>query len=349
MSNYIRPTKKQEEEKRLLIEREDSEDFRIVEAFISYIESEKYYSDYTVLNYRKDILEFKRYLRNENFGSLINFGNNAEKHYLAYLNQHVDSDGKHYKTRTVARKLSSLRSFYKYLAREGFVKQNKFLEVSSPKLDRVLPKFLYLEEIESMFDCIDTTTDLGKRDYCLLEFMYGTGVRVSELCNIEITDIDFSSHQVIVTGKGNKERYLPLHQLIVDELNEYLMTARVNLASINKETQSNKLFLNNHGKQLTPRGVRDILERIVSKASKNFKISPHMLRHSFATHLLDNGADLITVQELLGHENLSTTQIYTHISKEQLRREYMEKFPRSRINNSNMNNSIMNKENGNEN
>lgn len=307
-------------------------DFQILEAFIDYLSSEKYYSEYTISNYRKDIIEFRNYLKRENFGSLSEFGNNAERHYLAYLNQHVDEFGCHYKTRTVARKLSSLRSFYKFCAREGYVKVNKFAEVNAPKLDKVLPKFLYVEEIDSMFECINRSNTLGQRDYCLLEFMYGTGVRVSELCNIEIGDIDFSNKQVIVLGKGNKERYLPLHDLLVDELNEYILNARIELAAVNKDEQSNKLFLNHHGKPLTPRGVRDILERIVEKACKNFKISPHMLRHSFATHLLNNGADLITVQELLGHENLSTTQIYTHVSKEQLRKEYMDKFPRSRRN-----------------
>ena len=331
MSTYIRPTKKLEQEKQERILKEDDFDFKILETFIAYIETEKYYSNYTLENYRRDIVEFKKYLRQENFGSLMKFSNNAERHYLAYLNQHVDSDGKRYKTRTVARKMSSLRSFYKFCVRDGLVDQNKFLDINSPKLEKVLPKFLYEEEIQAMFDSIDTSTALGQRDYCLLEFMYGTGVRVSELVSISINDIDFLNHQVIVTGKGNKERYLPLHQMIIDELNEYLFGGRISLASVNKDTPSDKVFLNKNGKELTPRGVRDILERIVKNASQNVKISPHMLRHTFATHLLDNGADLITVQELLGHENLSTTQIYTHVSKEQLKREYLEKFPRSKI------------------
>lgn len=331
MGKYIRPTKKQEEVRQDQIRIDDEKDFEIINQFIDYIESERYYSAYTLENYKRDIIEFKKFLRSENFGSLINFSNNGERNYLAYLNQHVNSDGKRYKTRTVARKLSSLRSFYKFCAREGYVTQNRFLEVNSPKLEKVLPKFLYVEEVDSMFESIDTSTPLGQRDYCLLEFMYGTGVRVSELVSIKISDIDFVNHQVIVLGKGGKERYLPLHELIIEELNEYLFDGRIALASVNKGKQSDKLFINKNGTDLTPRGVRDILERIVNKTSKNIKISPHMLRHSFATHLLNNGADLITVQELLGHENLSTTQIYTHVSKEQLRREYMEKFPRSHL------------------
>ncbi len=298
-------------------------DFEIVDKFIDYIKVEKNYSDYTCENYRRDILEFRDFLLTEKFGTLVKFSNNANRYYLAHLNQ------KKLRTRSVARKMSSLRSFYRFLVNEGIVDINKFAETNSPKLEKILPKFLYLEEIEKMFDAINTDTLLGKRDYALLEFMYGTGVRVSELCNIEIDDIDYINHQVIVLGKGNKERYLPLHELIIEALEIYVNEARADLQVRNKKEISDKLFLNHHGGPLTPRGVRVILENIVKDASESFHISPHMLRHSFASHLLNNGADLITVQELLGHENLSTTQIYTHISLEQIKREYMDKFPRA--------------------
>jgi integrase/recombinase XerC len=208
--------------------------------------------------------------------------------------------------------------------------KNPFGEVSAPKLDKTLPKFLYSEEMEILFESINTQTLLGIRDNALLEFMYGTGVRVSELCSIKEKDIDYINKQVIVLGKGKKERYLPLHDLVIESLQEYVSFARNELQLKNKKEVSDILFLNNHGGPLTPRGVRDILNRLVTKASETYKISPHMIRHTFPTHLLNNGADLITVQELLGHANLSTTQIYTHISKEQLKREYMDKFPRAR-------------------
>lgn len=300
------------------------DDIECLDKYIDHINVEKNYSEYTYTNYRRDIMEFKDYLTREKFGTLIKFGNNAERHYLAYLNT------KRLKTRTVARKMSALRSFYRFLVNEGITDINKFNEVNSPKLEKVLPKFLYVEEIEKMFDSIDTNNALGKRDYAILEFMYGTGVRVSELCNLQIDDIDFVNHQVIVLGKGSKERYLPLHDLIIEALDDYLADARTELQAKNKKDISDNLFLNHHGGPLTPRGVRVILEKIVKEASENFHISPHMLRHSFASHLLNNGADLITVQELLGHENLSTTQIYTHISKEQIKREYMDKFPRAK-------------------
>ena len=297
-------------------------------SFIRYIENEKMYSEYTISNYQKDVLEFEEFLKKESFGSLLKSINNAGRYYTAYLNEH------YHKPRSVARKLSSLRSFYKYCVREGLCEKNPFGEVSSPKLDKTLPKFLYSEEIEALFDSINTHTLLGIRDNALLEFMYGTGVRVSELCSIKEKDIDYINKQVIVLGKGKKERYLPLHDLVIDSLKEYVSYARNELQLKNKKEVSDILFLNNHGGPLTSRGVRDILKRLVEKASETYKISPHMIRHSFATHLLNNGADLITVQELLGHSNLSTTQIYTHISKEQLKREYMDKFPRARRENS---------------
>ena len=299
-------------------------DKELVDKFCEYIRVEKNYSLYTVGDYRKDILDFADFLIREKFGSLERFGNNANRYYLAYLNQ------KGLRTRSVARKMSSLRSFYRFLVNEGICDINKFAEVTSPKLEKILPKFLYLEEIDKLFDSINTDTLLGKRDYAILEFMYGTGVRVSELCSLEIDDIDYVNKQVIVLGKGSKERYLPLHELIIESLDDYVSGARIELQARNKAEISNKLFLNHHGGELSPRGVRVILEKIVKNASESFHISPHMLRHSFASHLLNNGADLVTVQELLGHENLSTTQIYTHISKEQIKREYMDKFPRAR-------------------
>lgn len=291
--------------------------------FIDYIKVERNYSEYTVLNYRNDILEFRNYITREGFGDLLNPNHNAGRYYLSYLNQ------KKYKTRTVARKLSSLRSFFKYTDREGELAVNPMENVTTPKLDRVLPKFLYVEEIEKLFDSINYDTVLGARNYAILEFLYGTGVRVSELCSIKIDDIDYINHQIIILGKGNKERYLPLHHLIIDALNDYTMSSRINLLSKAKGNDTKILFLNHHGGPLTPRGVRVILNNIVRNASENFHISPHMLRHSFATHLLDNGADLVSVQELLGHENLSTTQIYTHVSKEKIKTEYMDKFPKA--------------------
>jgi integrase/recombinase XerC len=221
-----------------------------------------------------------------------------------------------------------LRSFYRFCTREGYCEINPFSEVSSPKLDKTLPKFLYVEEIEILFDSIDTNTILGARDYALLEFMYGTGVRVSELCSLTEKSIDFSDQTLKVFGKGHKERIVPISSKAKEALKNYLALGRMELLMRNEDNNPQELFLNHHGGPLTPRGVRVILNDIVDKTADTFKVSPHMLRHTFATSLLDGGADLRSVQEMLGHVNLSTTQIYTHVSKEKIKQAYMESHPR---------------------
>jgi len=298
----------------------------MIEKFEMYLRNERNYSEYTILNYINDINEFKDYLQKESLGTLQSPTSNASRYYLFYLNN------KGYKPRTTARKMSSLRSFYRFLMREGEVKENIFSDVSSPKIDKTLPKFLYSNEVESLFASINRETEVGKRDYALLELLYGTGIRVSECCSLEIDSIDYYNNNIIVMGKGKKERYLPLYDRLKEALYDYIEHARFKLLAKGK-TNNNQLFLNYRGGALTPRGVRVILNNLTERAAETFKISPHMLRHSFATHLLDNGADLRSVQELLGHVNLSTTQIYTHVSKEKLKEEYLKHFDRARRNN----------------
>lgn len=296
----------------------------MIKKFAEYLKVERNYSLYTVDNYIYDIQEFEKFLRDEEYGTLKDVQPNYVRYYITYL---MD---KNYSPRSVARKLSSLRSFYKFLYREGAIESNAFLDATSPKLNKTLPKFLYAEEVEELFNSIDTSSDLGKRDYALLELMYGTGTRVSEVCNIRLTDIDYSGRTLKVFGKGNKERYIPLYEGIISAVKDYVAFARGALLSKSDQEINNYLFLNYKGGPLTPRGVRVILDNMCEKASLNLHLSPHMLRHSFATHLLDNGADLRSVQELLGHANLSTTQIYTHVSKEKLKEAYMEFFPRAK-------------------
>lgn len=296
----------------------------MIKRFAEYLRVERNYSLYTVDNYVNDVLEFERFLKREEYGNLIDARPNYARYYITYLME------KNYSPRSVARKLSSLRSFYKFLFREGIVKNNVFSEATSPKLNKTLPKFLYFEELDELFDSIDTASAIGKRDYALLELLYGTGMRVSELCSINLGDIDYFAKNIIVMGKGNKERYLPLYDGAISALKDYINFARGELLAKAKGIKTNALFLNHRGGPLTPRGVRVVLDNICEKASSNLHISPHMLRHSFATHLLDNGADLRSVQELLGHANLSTTQIYTHVSKEKLKEAYMEYFPRAK-------------------
>lgn len=295
----------------------------LINKYETYLIVERKYSMHTVINYIKDVNEFNDYLK----GSKLDFlsvGQNITRYYLAFLKK------RELTARSIARKMSSLRSFYKLLMVEGKVDANVFNEVVSPKIDKTLPKFLYYNEIDQLFDSIDTSTIIGRRDTAILELLYGTGIRVSELCSLKVNDINFYSNHIRVIGKGNKERQIPFHDNVRASLLDYMDYSRMDIQTKNKKEVVSEVFLNHRGEALTTRGVRVILDNINQKAATTLNISPHMLRHSFATHLLDNGADLRSVQELLGHVNLSTTQIYTHVSKEQLKTEYMLHHPRAR-------------------
>lgn len=290
--------------------------------FQNYIESEKGYSEYTIFNYINDINEFRSFLKENDFDDMLLVTTNICRYYVNSLLQK-------FKKKSIARKMSSLRSFYKYLLSRGYVSSNPFMEVSSPKIEKSLPKMVYVDEIDKMFDSIDKTTPLGIRNYCLLDLLYGTGIRVSELCSLKLSDVDFYRQNIKVLGKGSKFRYVPLHNELISSLHDYIDIARADFLKRCKDEITDNLFVNFHGTNLTARGVRVILNEITDKMADTLKVSPHMIRHSFATHLLDNGADLRSVQQLLGHVNLSTTQIYTHVSKERIREDYMKVFPKA--------------------
>lgn len=296
---------------------------KLINDYYIFLKDEKSYSKYTIDSYLKDIKEFQDFLNTNSFGKLVDIHNNIPRYYLAYLNRKFSS-------RSVARKLSSLRGFYNFMVREEVIENNVFSDTSSPKIDKTLPKMVYTDDLNNLFASIDTTTAIGKRDYALLEVLYGTGLRVSEFTGLRLQDIDFYNMNLIVMGKGSKERYVPFHLGIKEALLDYINFGRDELLKRNKNEISDILFLNFKGGPLTPRGVRVILNDLNDKAENNLNVSPHMLRHSFATHLLDNGADLRSVQELLGHANLSTTQIYTHVSKEKLKEEYDKYHPMSK-------------------
>lgn len=295
----------------------------LIEQYEAYLRVEKNYSEHTILNYIRDIEDFSEFLSTQGFGELVSINKgNIPRYYISNLTNRGFSKS------SIARKISSLRGFYLFLLRKGIVKDNVFSEVEAPKRNRSLPKFLYLAEIEKLFASMETKTALGKRDLAIMELLYGSGIRVSELCNLEISDIDYSNQMLLVFGKGHKERYVPLSSKAIEALKAYIYLGRPELELKNELGKHNKLFLNHFGGNLTPRGVRVILDNIIEKASEILHISPHMLRHTFASHLLDGGADLRSVQEMLGHAHLSSTQIYTHVSSEQLKRAYMQNHPR---------------------
>lgn len=294
-------------------------DSLIINDYLDYLKYQKNYSDYTILNYGDDILEFFNFIESEGL-SYKKIEYSDIRFYLMYL-----KDTKKDNNSTIDRKLSSLRGFYKYLANNGIVKSNVFSLVSGPKKSKKLPRYFEYNELEEMFAVPDSSC-LGQRDLLLLEMLYATGCRVGELVSIKVNDIDFGRRNILITGKGNKERYLTYGEYCEEALNRYL---RDGYLTLNKN-KSDYLFLNNNGGALTERGVRYILDRIIKQTGINKNISPHMIRHSFATHLLNEGCDLTTVQKLLGHESIKATQIYTHVTTDRLKEVYYKSFPRAK-------------------
>ena len=295
-------------------------DIKELNDYLEYLKYQKNYSDYTVENYKHDIIEYLEYLNSENL-SFKDIEYSDIRFYLMYLKDTKKDDNT-----SINSKLSSLRGFYKYLANEGIVKTNVFSLVNGPKKSKKLPRYFEYNELEELFNVPDTRTPLGQRDSLILEMLYATGVRVGELVNIKVSDIDLGRRNIIILGKGNKERFVTYGEYCEDILKTYLNNGRFYLNS----KSSDYLFLNNNGGRLTDRGVRFILDKLIHKTSINKNISPHMIRHSFATHLLNEGCDLLTVQKLLGHESIKATQIYTHVTTDRLKEVYFKNFPRAK-------------------
>ena len=280
--------------------------------FLNYIKN-KNYSNYTIDSYNKDLDNFYIYLKQNNTDiKKVNY-----KFLRGYLTVLYD---KKYSKKTIARNISTLKSFFKYLKKQNIIESNPMNLIKTPKIDKKLPKFLNYDDLEKILSIPDTTTFLGKRNALILELLYSTGVRVSELVNIKLNDIDLSEEKILILGKGNKERYVLFGSKAKEKMLDYLKE---------KTDDSPYLIVNRYGNKITDRGIRKILDSIILEASLSYKISPHTLRHTFATHMLDSGADIEIVRELLGHESLSTTQIYTHVTSESLKRVYSETHPRA--------------------
>jgi integrase/recombinase XerC len=296
----------------------------LVHSFLEYLQLEKNYSKYTIEHYQRDISEFIMFMSEQAIADIHTVTYFDARLFLTKLYEKKQSK------RTIARKTSCLRSFFKFLLRENIVKENPFALVSLPKKEQKLPRFLYEEEIAALFHSIDHTQPLGKRDLALLELLYATGIRVGECCSIQLRDIDFSLGTLLVHGKGKKDRYVPFGGYAKEALKDYIQNGRNKLLQVGLQDHE-MLFVNSRGGPLTPRGVRYILDTIIKSASSSVgcDLHPHLLRHSFATHLLNNGADLRSVQELLGHSKISSTQIYTHVTKDQLKKVYQSSHPRA--------------------
>ncbi len=286
--------------------------------YINYLEVERNASPYTVRNYTTDLLGFFGFLRGKKVSSLKEVDKHVVRDYLSYLMEQG------FVKASIARKLSAIRSFYRYLLREEIISTSPLATTSSPKLDRRLPYFLSIDEMRRLLETPESATPQGQRDRALLELLYAAGLRVSELVKLNVEQVNLDTREMRVMGKGSKERIALMGEPAARALTTYLEQGRPELSG---EKKTNALFLNRYGGRLTERSVQSLLEEYANIAGLDKRVHPHMLRHTFATHLLDGGADLRVVQELLGHASLSTTQIYTHVSKSQAKKVYLSAHP----------------------
>lgn len=282
-----------------------------LQSFLQKLAVEKNYSGHTLLNYRLDLEEFFLFLSHDDVKA-VDYP--VLRRFLAHLR------AKDLKPRSVARKLSSLRSFFKYLQREGVIEKNPAALLQTPKLDKTLPHFMTEQDAVRLMEAPAGDTLSDRRDKAIVETLYSAGIRVSELVGMSVTDVDLISNVIKVFGKGKKERIVPMGEKACAALTDYLAA---------RGAEAKAVFLNKSGGRLTARSVRNIINKHITRQSVAQKVHPHMLRHSFATHMLDHGADLRCVQELLGHVNLSTTQIYTHLTTDRLRQVYAKAHPRA--------------------
>lgn len=294
----------------------------IVNAFMDYLIYERHYSELTKKAYQEDITSFSLFLKETGNDDLLQVTLTDARIYLGHL---TDAG---YSRTSISRKISSLRAFYKFLLNNDLTEENPFSYLNLKKKGLKLPNFFFNEEMEKLFEAAQGTEPLDYRNIALLEILYGTGIRVSECRKLSVNAVDFDMGVLLVRGKGNKERYVPFGHYAASALQEYFENGRTVL--MNKyHKEHEKVFVNHHGDAITSEGIQYALNQMVKKSSLTQNIHPHKLRHTFATHLLDNGADMRTVQELLGHESLSSTQIYAHVTKEHLQNDYRKFHPRA--------------------
>lgn len=289
--------------------------------YVNYLTVERHASPYTVRNYTHDLRHFLGFLNQEKVISLRDVDRFLLRRYIASLLE--QGFGK----TSVAGKLSALRSFYRYLTRENIVSSNPLLAISSPKLEKRLPSFLSADEVKLLLERPDTSTPQRQRDKAMLELLYAAGLRVSEIAGLDVSNVNLEAKEIRVWGKGSKERMVLMGEPAAAALGRYLRDGRRQLLG-NSRTEA--LFLNRYGKRFSARAIQIAIKRYAVEAGLDKRVHPHMLRHSFATHLLDGGADLRVVQELLGHAKLSTTQVYTHITQAQARKVYLAAHPRAK-------------------
>ncbi len=338
------------------------QDNKLIQEFIDYLNHEKHFSVHTVKCYSADLRQFIGFLGNTksdtNQTATLNANNQIASESVAYKNGNADSGAiavavdtknieqillsvdvnvlrsflahlneQNYSKTTSARKLATLRSFYKFLVRRGHLETSPVVSIRTPKQEKRLPRCLEPEQVSALLNCPDTNNMLGSRDRAILETLYSSGLRVSELVGLNLSDVDFLGEGLHLRGKGKKERLSPIGSSALQSIQRYLTHRDGDLRK--EKFDPNALFINKHGQRLSTRSVRRKLDKYLKQAGLDPRISPHTLRHSFATHMLNNGADLRVVQELLGHRSLSTTQIYTHLTTNKMKKVYEESHPRA--------------------
>lgn len=297
-----------------------------VEAFLQYINRRNSGSEYTFDAYSRDIHAFVLFAQAEGISDFNEVDRLLVSNYVISLRNVVTRSGT-LSSASIARKLSALRSFFNYLNEHQMVTNNPFHYLKTPKVSKKIPEFLFYDEVDQLLSSIPLDTNDNIRNRVMFELMYGCGLRLSEVIHLQIQNIDFHEDLLFITGKGNKQRIVPFYEEIHEYLKNYVTQVRWHFTSDENEMC---VFLNQRGKPLTARGVQYILNKVVLESGLQMHVHPHMLRHSFATHLLDNGADLRIVQELLGHASLSTTQIYVHVSQDKLKQVYQNAHPRAK-------------------
>lgn len=295
----------------------------LVKNFKAYLIVEKNFSAHTARAYESDVLAFSIWLNDTDFR---NVSYDKIREYLQFVNKY------NYKKTTLSRKISALKTFYKYLCREQIVETSPLNAINLPKKEKILPKFLTKDEVEKILNSIDISTPSGYRNRVILEILWATGMRVSELSGLNLGDLELSTNEIRVFGKGAKERVVLISDRAKNYLERYLNSARNIVAKgfeIQDKGENSPVFVNNTGYRLSTKTIRNIINSTVEKLELPKKVTPHVFRHSFATYLIENGADLRVVQELLGHSSISNTQIYTHISTKHLTEAYEKAHPRA--------------------
>ena len=296
---------------------------KYVQEYLDVLKYQKNYSSLTIDGYKREIEHFIVYLNKENICDFNDVRYPFLRGYLAQLHSENLSP------KTINHKMSSLRGLYRYLQTQGYIDDNPFLLIDSLKQPLRNPDFLYIDEMMDLLDSIDTQTLLGRRNKALLELMYASGLRCSEVVELTLSQIDFERQLLLIHGKGNKDRYVPFHDYAADWLKTYIEEDRPELMAV-KHLEHQFVFVNKNGAKMTNRGIEDIVNRVTQRYDATKKVHPHTFRHSFATHLLEQGVDIRVVQELLGHSNLSTTQIYTHVTNQHLKEVYDHAHPRNK-------------------